>query len=131
MAVTALVCKWIRIHWQAPTGCGVVAAGTMTQVSSARRIATAVLRRNISVEALAESVLEEMKWFDLRRAIYTRLLRIIRAGGTGLVMEFRAWRAAVPDLTRAMLNAGQDSEVRHQHQLEALVDSWRADGTAA
>lgn len=71
----------------------------------------------IAGRALVEEVLDRLDAWDLRRADYTRLLGIIRTGGTTLIEEYREWLYSHPELTRAMVRAGASYQERIQRRL--------------
>ena len=72
---------------------------------------------SIAARALAEQALDELEANDPSRAVYTRLLSIIRTGGPALIKEYQAWREINPELTHAMVRAGKSSEARVQRRL--------------
>lgn len=75
----------------------------------------------IAALALADEMLERFNGSDLRREIYTRLRGVIRAGGAGLVEEFRAWSESYPELAAGMVHAGRESNARAQRRVAAFV----------
>ncbi len=73
----------------------------------------------IGAAALAEEALSDERL--LNRADMTRLLGIVRTGGAVLLAEYRAWRVALPAMTRALTWAGRRSEVRIQRLLAEYI----------
>ena len=71
----------------------------------------------IAAKALAEHMLDRLDACNPERVDYTRLIRIVRAGGTALIEEFGTWLESDHDLTRAMVRAGESSIARMQRRL--------------
>ncbi len=71
----------------------------------------------VAARALAEQVLDDLESNNAARADHTRLLGIIRAGGSALADEYQAWQATNAELTRAMVLAGASSQTRVQRRL--------------
>jgi len=71
----------------------------------------------IAAQALAETLLEQLDAWDPARFDLTRMLGIVRAGGTTLINEYQTWLDRNPALTRAMVRAGACSEPRVQRRL--------------
>lgn len=71
----------------------------------------------MAARALAEQALDDLEANDPVRAIHTRLLGIIRAGGAALANEYRAWQATNAELTQAMARAGVSSQTRVERRL--------------
>jgi hypothetical protein len=81
--------------------------------------------------ALAEASLEEVDSCDPRRLGMTRIMQITRAGSLALLEEFREWQSADPELTAAMLKAGEASQRRLHRGLAALIAGWGSIDAAA
>jgi hypothetical protein len=75
----------------------------------------------IAARALAEELLERLDAWDPARFDSTRVLGIVRAGGTTLINEYRVWLDSNPEFTRAMVRAGAASEARVQRRLALYV----------
>jgi hypothetical protein len=71
----------------------------------------------IAAKALAQELLEQLDACDPARINPTRMLGIIRAGGSTLINEYQTWLGRNPEFTRAMVLTGVSSEARVQRRL--------------
>jgi hypothetical protein len=71
----------------------------------------------IAAQVLAEELLDRLDAYDPARFGPTRLQRVIRTGGAALINEYRISLDRNPELTRAMVRAGESSEMRIQRRL--------------
>jgi hypothetical protein len=76
--------------------------------------------------AMAEEALEAMDVADCRRMDLTRLLAALRSD-LGALATYRDWREREPELTAALVAAGEASDRASQEALTRLVNSWRPD----
>jgi hypothetical protein len=75
----------------------------------------------ISVEALTELTLETLSDAHPERFELTVLLRVIRHSDSGLVGEYRRWKAYYPQLTHALARAGRSADARLQRRLALWI----------
>ena len=73
-----------------------------------------------AAECLALAALEQLEPWSLERMNLTSLLKTVRAGGPGLVLEYCGWREREPSLTPALVAAGRSLERRHAASLARL-----------
>jgi hypothetical protein len=68
---------------------------------------------------LAEGLLADLHPCDLQRGPLTTLLAALRSE-TGILGEFRAWRARDPHITRALVRAGS----AHRRRVEIMLEDY-------
>jgi len=79
--------------------------------------------------ALAELCLEREN-LDDRIALF-HVMALAQEANPQLIEEYRAWRAASPDLTRAMVESGRAQGGRFERMLASLIAKWGSSSHAA